>query len=151
MSACRNRTRRAFASTCRTASSPAFRALGASCRCTAGPPLLQATSRGPTGSPGRPAPAASRVPGLGGFVPVPGDAADLEGEVGRLNGLLGPRDVDVCFAGIGENCHLAFNDPPADFSVDAPYIVVALDEACRRQQMGEGWVPTLDDVPGRGA
>lgn len=91
----------------------------------------------------------SRVPGLGGFVPVHGDAADLEGEVKRLNGLLGPRDVDVCFAGIGENCHLAFNDPPADFSVDAPYIVVTLDEACRRQQMGEGWFPTLDDVPQR--
>src|SRR3712207_50306 len=91
----------------------------------------------------------SRVPRLGRFVPVHGDASDLEAEVDRLNALLGPRDVDVCFAGIGENCHLAFNDPPADFGVDAPYIVVTLDEACRRQQMGEGWFPTLQDVPER--
>jgi glucosamine-6-phosphate deaminase len=91
----------------------------------------------------------SRVPGLGRFVPVHGDAGDLEGEIKRLNTLLGSRQVDVCFAGIGENCHLAFNDPPADFDVDAPYIVVTLDEACRRQQMGEGWFPSLEDVPER--
>jgi glucosamine-6-phosphate deaminase len=89
----------------------------------------------------------SRVPGLGGFVPVNGDASDLKAEIERLNGLLGGRQVDVCFAGIGENCHLAFNDPPADFEVEAPYIVVTLDEACRRQQMGEGWFPSLEDVP----
>ena len=91
----------------------------------------------------------SRVPGLGRFVPVNGDAADLGAEIERLNALLGGREVDVCFAGIGENCHLAFNDPPADFDVDAPYIVVTLDEACRRQQMGEGWFPSLEDVPER--
>ncbi|HEY8566138.1 MAG TPA: glucosamine-6-phosphate deaminase [Beijerinckiaceae bacterium] len=91
----------------------------------------------------------SRVPGLAGFVPVRGDADDLDAEVARLNELLGAREVDVCFAGIGENCHLAFNDPPADFNVDAPYIVVTLDEACRRQQMGEGWFPTVSDVPQR--
>jgi glucosamine-6-phosphate deaminase len=91
----------------------------------------------------------SRVPGLGRFVPVNGDAADLDGEVARLNTLLDPREVDVCFAGIGENCHLAFNDPPADFEVDAPYIVVTLDAACRRQQMGEGWFPSLEAVPER--
>ena len=52
-----------------------------------------------------------------------------------------------CFAGIGENCHLAFNNPPADFETEAPYLLVALDEACRRQQLGEGWFATLDDVP----
>jgi glucosamine-6-phosphate deaminase len=80
-------------------------------------------------------------------VPVRGDAADLDAEVERLNTLLGKREVDICFAGIGENCHLAFNDPPADFEVDAPYIVVTLDDACRRQQMGEGWFPSLDAVP----
>jgi glucosamine-6-phosphate deaminase len=57
--------------------------------------------------------------------------------------------MDVCFAGIGENCHLAFNDPPADFEVDDPYIVVTLDDACRRQQLGEGWFPSLDAVPHR--
>lgn len=81
------------------------------------------------------------------FVPVNGDAADLPAELARLNGLLADRPVDLCFAGIGENGHLAFNDPPADFGVQAPYIVVELDEGCRRQQFGEGWFPTLDDVP----
>jgi len=55
--------------------------------------------------------------------------------------------VDVAFVGIGENGHLAFNDPPADFETDEPYIVVDLDEACRRQQVGEGWFASLDDVP----
>lgn len=55
--------------------------------------------------------------------------------------------IDVAFVGIGENGHLAFNDPPADFETDAPYIVVRLDEACRRQQVGEGWFADLADVP----
>jgi glucosamine-6-phosphate deaminase len=55
--------------------------------------------------------------------------------------------IDVAFVGIGENTHLAFNDPPADFETVEPYLVVALDEACRRQQVGEGWFATLDDVP----
>ena len=59
------------------------------------------------------------------------------------------RTVDVAFIGIGENGHLAFNDPPADFETTAVYHVVQLDEACRRQQLGEGWFPTLDDVPSR--
>lgn len=60
---------------------------------------------------------------------------------------LAREPVDVAFVGIGENAHLAFNDPPADFETDEPYIVVSLDEACRRQQVGEGWFRTLDDVP----
>jgi glucosamine-6-phosphate deaminase len=89
----------------------------------------------------------ARVPQLGRFVPVAGDAADLAAELDRLNALLAGREVEVCFAGIGENCHLAFNDPPADFDVEAPYILVTLDEACRRQQLGEGWFPSLDAVP----
>jgi glucosamine-6-phosphate deaminase len=55
--------------------------------------------------------------------------------------------IDVAFVGIGENGHLAFNDPPADFETEEAYIVVELDEACRRQQMGEGWFKTLDEVP----
>jgi len=55
----------------------------------------------------------------------------------------------VAFVGIGENGHLAFNDPPADFDTREPYIVVSLDEACRRQQVGEGWFDTIDDVPSR--
>jgi glucosamine-6-phosphate deaminase len=57
--------------------------------------------------------------------------------------------VDVAFVGIGENGHLAFNDPPADFETDEPYIVVQLDDACRQQQVGEGWFKTLSDVPQR--
>ena len=81
------------------------------------------------------------------FIAVDGDAVDLPAEVVRLNGLLKDRQVDICFAGIGENGHLAFNDPPADFEVEDPYIVVQLDEACRKQQFGEGWFPTLQAVP----
>jgi glucosamine-6-phosphate deaminase len=57
--------------------------------------------------------------------------------------------IDVAFVGIGENGHLAFNDPPADFDTREPYLVVTLDEACRRQQVGEGWFASLADVPGR--
>ncbi|HXA00210.1 MAG TPA: glucosamine-6-phosphate deaminase [Candidatus Dormibacteraeota bacterium] len=57
--------------------------------------------------------------------------------------------VDVAFVGIGENGHLAFNDPPADFESEVPYIVVELDEACRRQQVNEGWFATMEDVPTR--
>jgi glucosamine-6-phosphate deaminase len=57
--------------------------------------------------------------------------------------------IDLAFVGIGENAHLAFNDPPADFETDRPYLVVELDEACRRQQVGEGWFATIADVPAR--
>ena len=83
------------------------------------------------------------------FIPVDGDAPDLDRELTRLNLLLAGRSVDLCFAGIGENGHLAFNDPPADFEIDDPYIAVDLDEACRRQQFGEGWFKSLDEVPRR--
>ena len=82
------------------------------------------------------------------FHPVAGEG-DPAAEARRLGVLIRDRPVDVCFAGIGENGHLAFNDPPADFTTDEPYLVVELDEACRRQQWGEGWFPTLDDVPRR--
>jgi glucosamine-6-phosphate deaminase len=57
--------------------------------------------------------------------------------------------IDVAFVGIGENGHLAFNDPPADFETDEAYIVVELDEPCRRQQLGEGWFKSLEEVPRR--
>jgi glucosamine-6-phosphate deaminase len=60
---------------------------------------------------------------------------------------LDEKPVDIMFAGIGENGHLAFNDPPADFEIEEPYIVVELDQACRQQQVGEGWFATLADVP----
>jgi glucosamine-6-phosphate deaminase len=78
---------------------------------------------------------------LDGDGPGPAQAARRVGQ--ELNA--GP--VDVAFVGIGENGHLAFNDPPADFATEQPYLIVDLDEACRRQQVGEGWFPTLADVP----
>ncbi len=65
----------------------------------------------------------------------------------RLGALIRSVEIDVAFVGVGENCHLAFNDPPADFQTEEPYLIVDLDEACRRQQHGEGWFETLDDVP----
>jgi glucosamine-6-phosphate deaminase len=65
----------------------------------------------------------------------------------RVGSELSSRPVDVAFVGIGENGHLAFNDPPADFETEEPFLIVTLDEACRRQQMGEGWFPTFADVP----
>ncbi len=79
---------------------------------------------------------------------VAGDG-NPEQECIRLSELIQNVEVDVCFAGIGENSHLAFNDPPADFDTERPYLVVELDEACRRQQMGEGWFRSLDEVPRR--
>ncbi|HMV48944.1 MAG TPA: glucosamine-6-phosphate deaminase [Blastocatellia bacterium] len=65
----------------------------------------------------------------------------------KVGALIAAAPIDVAFVGIGENGHLAFNDPPADFETEAPYIVVTLDEACRRQQVGEGWFAGMDDVP----
>lgn len=67
--------------------------------------------------------------------------------VGELTRELDRAPVDVGLIGIGENAHIAFNDPPADFEDRAAYKVVTLDERCRRQQLGEGWFPTLEDVP----
>jgi glucosamine-6-phosphate deaminase len=75
--------------------------------------------------------------------------ADPEAECGRVGDLIRQCPIDVALVGIGENGHLAFNDPPADFQTELPYLVVELDEACRRQQLGEGWFPTFDDVPRR--
>lgn len=72
---------------------------------------------------------------------------DPDNECKRLGNLIRKRMIDVAFIGIGENGHLAFNDPPADFETDKAYITVKLDEKCRRQQMGEGWFPELEDVP----
>ena len=72
---------------------------------------------------------------------------NCEAECDRIGKLLAQHPVDVAFVGIGENGHLAFNDPPADFETEQPYLVVELDDACRKQQLGEGWFPTFDDVP----
>lgn len=73
--------------------------------------------------------------------------ADPKTERIRLNHYIREDTIDLAFVGIGENGHLAFNDPPADFITEEPYILVNLDDACRRQQLGEGWFPTFDDVP----
>lgn len=90
-----------------------------------------------------------RVDNLGEFVFVEGDADDTAAEIARVSGRIAAHDIDVAFIGIGENGHLAFNDPPADFDTTEPYIVVDLDEQCRSQQFNEGWFPTLADVPTR--
>lgn len=92
---------------------------------------------------------ADKVPDLGRFYYVDGEAPDPEAECRRLGEIIRQHPIDVACIGIGENGHLAFNDPPADFDTEEPYIVVELDEACRRQQLGEGWFPTLEDVPAR--
>ena len=73
-----------------------------------------------------------------------GDPQEVCRTVGAL---IAAAPIDIAFVGIGENGHLAFNDPPADFETEEPYLVVTLDEACRRQQVGEGWFASLDDVP----
>jgi glucosamine-6-phosphate deaminase len=80
------------------------------------------------------------------FLDGTGNVTDVIRRVGRE---LSSAPIDVMFAGIGENGHLAFNDPPANFEITDPYILVNLDEACRRQQVGEGWFASIDDVPTR--
>jgi glucosamine-6-phosphate deaminase len=80
---------------------------------------------------------------------IEGDAPDPEAEAIRLGEIISRYAIDVAFIGVGENAHVAFNDPPADFEVKSPYIVVNLDEACRRQQVGEGWFASVDEVPSR--
>jgi glucosamine-6-phosphate deaminase len=78
---------------------------------------------------------------------INGTAENAQRECERLDQLIQAAPIDLALIGIGENAHLAFNDPPADFETNSPFIVVQLDAACRRQQLGEGWFPTLDAVP----
>jgi len=78
---------------------------------------------------------------------INGDAADPQKECERLNKILQNEIVDIAFVGVGENGHLAFNDPPANFKIEDPYIIVNLDEHCRKQQVGEGWFNSIEDVP----
>jgi glucosamine-6-phosphate deaminase len=86
----------------------------------------------------------------GAFYYIEGDAPDAEAECQRYARLLEENPIDLGFIGIGENGHIAFNDPPvADFADPVKVKVVELDEMCRRQQVGEGWFPTIDDVPRR--
>jgi glucosamine-6-phosphate deaminase len=76
-----------------------------------------------------------------------GDAADPLEVVSRVGKQLASQSVDIAFLGIGENGHIAFNDPPADFKTEEPYIIVNLDEACRKQQVGEAWFADISQVP----
>ena len=62
---------------------------------------------------------------------------------------LASAPIDIAFVGIGENGHLAFNDPPADFETEEPYLIVELDQACRTQQINEGWFNSIPEVPAR--
>lgn len=89
---------------------------------------------------------ASRVH-LRAFHFLDGETGDVDEECRRVGQLITQQTVDVAFVGIGENGHLAFNDPPADFDTDEAYIVVNLDDACRQQQVGEGWFKSIDEVP----
>jgi glucosamine-6-phosphate deaminase len=74
------------------------------------------------------------------------DPAAVARDVGRK---LASAPIDIAFLGIGENAHIAFNDPPADFDTEEPYIIVTLDEACRQQQVGEAWFADISQVPTR--
>jgi glucosamine-6-phosphate deaminase len=78
-----------------------------------------------------------------------GDAADPAAAVREAGRQLSSAPIDIAFLGIGENGHIAFNDPPADFNTEEPYIIVNLDEACRRQQVGEAWFADISQVPTR--
>src|SRR2546423_6561743 len=88
----------------------------------------------------------SKVPSLKAAHLINGEI-DPQKECNRLGILISALLIDVALVGIGENGHLAFNDPPADFETEYPYIVVELDEPCRKQQLGEGWFKSIDDVP----
>lgn len=87
-----------------------------------------------------------RKTGITNYHLLEGDG-DAQGVARRVGGELKAAPIDIAFVGIGENGHLAFNDPPADFQTEEPYLVVSLDEACRRQQVGESWFRDLSEVP----
>lgn len=87
-----------------------------------------------------------QVPELAAAYLINGEV-DPEEERARLGDLIRRHPIDVALVGIGENGHLAFNDPPADFDTIAPYLIVDLDKQCRQQQFGEGWFNNLEEVP----
>ncbi len=86
---------------------------------------------------------------LGNVHLIKGDAKSPELECECLGKIIKQKEIDVAFVGIGENGHLAFNDPPADFNTEKAYLVVELDDVCRKQQFGEGWFKSIDEVPKR--
>ena len=88
----------------------------------------------------------AKVPALKAIHLINGES-NPEAECVWLGDVITQFPIDVALVGIGENGHLAFNDPPADFETEEPYIIVDLDDACRRQQYGEGWFKTVADVP----
>jgi len=87
--------------------------------------------------------------GIARFHFIDGSAADVSAVIREVGKEVAVAPIDVAFIGIGENGHVAFNDPPADFQTDEPYIIVSLDEPCRRQQAGEGWFADISEVPQR--
>jgi glucosamine-6-phosphate deaminase len=87
-----------------------------------------------------------KVPSLGANYLVNGES-DPEAECSRLGAIIEKHPIDVALVGVGENGHLAFNDPPADFDTEKPFIIVNLDEQCRRQQYNEGWFDAITVVP----
>lgn len=87
-----------------------------------------------------------KVPALSAVHLINGEADPLP-ECARLGKLISADPIDVALVGIGENGHLAFNDPPADFNTEEPYLIVDLDDQCVAQQYGEGWFKTIEEVP----
>src|SRR3569833_303540 len=85
---------------------------------------------------------------IGAFHFIEGDR-DLETERRRISEVIGRHPIDLCFLGIGENGHVAFNEPPADFVTEEPYIIVRLDDVSRKQQLDQGWFASMDQVPTR--
>jgi glucosamine-6-phosphate deaminase len=88
----------------------------------------------------------NKVSPLRAFYLINGEA-DAAAECRRLSNIIRKHPIDVALVGIGENGHLAFNDPPANFETTKPYILVELDRDCRNQQMNEGWFKTIHEVP----
>jgi glucosamine-6-phosphate deaminase len=89
-----------------------------------------------------------RIPSLGEIHFIDGNAKDIESEIARLNALIAHKTVDVAFIGVGENGHIAFNDPPmAKIHTEESFIQVTLADRCRRQQVAEGWFSSMDAVP----
>ena len=88
-----------------------------------------------------------RKTGISSYHLLDGDAVDLSEVLRRVGKDLASAPIDIAFLGIGENGHIAFNDPPADFETEEPYIIVNLDEACRQQQVGEAWFADISQVP----
>lgn len=87
-----------------------------------------------------------QLPPLAAAYLIDGEVDD-DAERKKLGELIAGHPIDVALVGIGENGHLAFNDPPADFDTEEPYLTVNLDHACRLQQLNEGWFGSLDEVP----